>query len=286
MEVIDSVEREADGGERAREPAPIRLRHGGGTQRSACSQTSRGSCGRNRKGVTAGTERHCKSVHTRRYAVRLARRECVSASEDRARGRTAAAGMVPGMAGMVPFSWCGTSGGVSTYIHAKKNVHSGPAFQDTSVLWRSKCSKTSPVLCGEDAVSQLFAPNGKIPQRHTIYIPSLTIFTKRLPKKACVRRGHWPGARHIAACARHGIYVALCTRWHPRRILPHEQHTIAGCLCARAAVRAFVAGVIPCSWQRRVWASSRPSPSAFSVQVVDDSVVLQPSRRTLRRSLG
>ena len=179
MEVIDSVEREADGGERAREPAPIRLRHGGGTQRSACSQTSRGSCGRNRKGVTAGTERHCKSVHTRRYAVRLARRECVSASEDRARGRTAAAGMVPGMAGMVPFSWCGTSGGVSTYIHAKKNVHSGPAFQDTSVLWRSKCSKTSPVLCGEDAVSQLFAPNGKIPQRHTIYIPSLTIFTKK-----------------------------------------------------------------------------------------------------------
>ena len=109
---------------------------------------------------------------------------------------------------------------------------------------------------------------------------------KRLPKKACVRRGHWPGARHIAACARHGIYVALCTRWHPRRILPHEQHTIAGCLCARAAVRAFVAGIIPCSWQRRVWASSRPSPSAFSVQVVDDSVVLQPSRRTLRRSLG
>jgi hypothetical protein len=87
--------------------------------------------------------------------------------------------MVPGMAGMVPFSWCGTSGGVSTYIHAKKNVHSGPAFQDTSVLWRSKCSKTSPVLCGEDAVSQLFAPNGKIPQRHTIYIPSLTIFTKK-----------------------------------------------------------------------------------------------------------
>jgi len=120
MEVIDSVEREADGGERAREPAPIRLRHGGGTQRSACSQTSRGSCGRNRKGVTAGTERHCKSVHTRRYAVRLARRECVSASEGRARGRTAAAGMVPGMAGMVPFSWCGTSGGVSTLYTCKK----------------------------------------------------------------------------------------------------------------------------------------------------------------------
>jgi len=231
MEVIDSVEREADGGERAREPAPIRLRHGGGTQRSACSQTSRGSCGRNRKGVTAGTERHCKSVHTRRYAVPCAWQgasACPQVKVGRGDGPQRRAWFRAWRAWFLSRG-VGRAAGSPLYIHAKKNVHSGPAFQDTSVLWRSKCSKTSPVLCGEDAVSQLFAPNGKIPQRHTIYTPSLTIFKKGL-------RSPWTLARRTAyrrVCTTRHICCALYQVAPPTNSATRAAHNSGMFVCTR-----------------------------------------------------
>jgi hypothetical protein len=214
-------------------------------------------------------------VHTRRYAVRLARRECVSASEGGARGRTAVAGMVPGMAGMVPFSWCGTSG--ESHFICKKIVHSGFSGYKCTTAVQMFENKSCFVQrgCGFATVRyQRQNPS----TAHNLH-PEFDHFQNRLAFAVDTGQAHGISPRVHD--------TANMLRFVPAGTPDEVCRTRSGMfVCTRCCVRACVAGIIPCSWQRRVWASSRPSPSAFSVQVVDDSDVLQPSRRTLRRSLG